>query len=206
MTRVAAGSPVGVSEGEATRARIQEAAKKLIAIQGFAATTVRQIARKVSIKGGSLYYHFKGKDEILFAIFDVGNRVLLDAGRSVLAESLENTPAILQRLIEEHVKILVTDPAQFMVVTRELNRLTGERRKKIMAQRKEYESLWQEALARGIREGTIRKCNVKVVSYGLIACLNGVAYWFNPEGPLEIEEIGAEYGRMLLNGLLVRRA
>jgi hypothetical protein len=42
---------------------------------------------------------------------------------------------------------------------------------------------------------------VKVVSYGLIALLNGVASWFDPRGPLSIERIADEYTDVLLEGL-----
>ncbi len=44
----------GGGEVSATRGEIQEAAKRLIALQGFTGTTVRQIARNVRMKGGSL--------------------------------------------------------------------------------------------------------------------------------------------------------
>lgn len=190
-----------MSEASLTRREIQEAAKRLIAVQGFAATTVRQIARKVSMKGGSLYYHFGGKDEILFSILDEGNRLLLEAAERVMKQDLRDAPSILRRLIQEHMRILAEDPAQFMVVTRELNRLKGERRQRILAQRGQYEHLVQGVINQGIKEKTIRPCNVKVVSFGLIAFLNGVAYWFKPEGGLSIERIAEEYSRVLLQGL-----
>ena len=184
-----------------TRRDIKEAAKRLIAVQGYTATTVRQIARKVSMKGGSLYYHFGGKEEILFAILDEGNRLLLDASGQVLKLNLKDAPEVLRRLIQEHIRILAEDPAQFMVVTRELNRLKGERRQRIMAQRDQYEEVIQNVLTKGIKEKSIRPCNVKLVSYGVISFLNGVAFWYRPGGRLSIERIAEEYSQVLLDGL-----
>lgn len=189
------------NEASATHDEIQEAAKRLFAAQGFTATTVRQIARKVSMKGGSLYYHFGGKDEILLAILDEGNRRLLEAADQVLKRNLTDEPSVLRELIHEHIRILAEDPAQFMVVTRELNRLKGGPRQRIMAQRERYERVIQRVLERGIRKKTIRPCDVKVVSFGLIASLNGVAYWFKPEGRLSIRQIAKEYSRVQLEGL-----
>lgn len=186
---------------ELKRRAIQRAAKELIASQGFTATTIRQIARRVSMKGGSLYYHYTGKNEILFAILDEGNRRLLDAADRVTRSKSRDAPGLLRRLVHEHVRILADDPAQFMVVTRELKRLKGARRGEIMAQRDRYERIIQGVLHQGIRDRTIRRCNVKVVSYGLIAFLNGVASWFNPDGALSIERIADEYADVLLEGL-----
>lgn len=190
-------------EGDAalTRQAIKEAAKTLFANQGFAATTVRQIARKVSMEAGSLYYHFSGKEEILFAIFDEGNRRLLDAAGEVMHSEAKDAPATFRRLVLEHMRVLASDPAQFMVVTRELNRLRGERRRKVMAQREQYERIVQGLLSRGIQERTFRECNVKVVSFGLIAMLNGVAYWFRSDGKLSMDKIAELYSKTLLDGL-----
>lgn len=191
------------SEGglDQTKRRIQQAAKELIASQGYTATTIRQIARRVSMKGGSLYYHYAGKNEILFALLDEGNRRLLNAADRVMKSGLPDAPSLLRGLVYEHVRILAGDPAQFMVVTRELKRLKGGRHREIMTQRDRYERIIQDVLRIGIRERTIRRCNVKVVSYGLIALLNGVASWFNPRGPLSIDRIAEEYAEVLLEGL-----
>lgn len=200
MNRIAArGSVAG--DPDATRRDILQAAKRLIAIQGFHATTVRQIARKVSMKGGSLYYHFANKDEILFALFDEGNRRLLEAAHRVLALGLNGAPRILRKLIQEHMCVLAGDQAQFMVVTRELHQLKGARRERIMAQRDEYDRIVRGVIEQGIKEGSFKPCNAKIVSYGLIAWLNGVAYWFSPSGSLTIEHIASEYSRVLFTGL-----
>ena len=190
-----------MSELSLTRQEIKEAAKRLIAAQGYAATTVRQIAREVSMKGGSLYYHFGGKDEILFSILDEGNRLLLDMAERVLELDLKDSLEILRRLIHEHIRILAMDPAQFMVVTRELRRLKGERLQRIMTQRDQYEWTIQKVLSQGIKEKSIRPCNVKIISYGVIAFLNGIAYWYKPGGQLAIDRIAEEYSHVLLDGL-----
>ncbi len=183
------------------REEIKAAAKRLFAEQGFAATTIRQIAARANLEGGSLYYHFPDKLAILYAILDEGNRELLEMADRVLGAGDASVPRRLRELILGHVRILANDTARFMVVVRELSELTGERRERIMAQRKQYESAVQELLARGIREGTLRECDVKVVGFGLIALLNGVAFWFRPHGRASIEQIGDEYARAFLEGL-----
>ncbi len=183
------------------REEIKTAAKHLFAEQGFAATTIRQIAGRANLEGGSLYYHFPDKLAILYAILDEGNRELLDMADRVLHEGDASVPERLRELILGHVRILAKDTARFIVVVRELSELSGERRTAIMAQRKRYERAVQELLARGIRDGTLRQCDVKVIGFGLIALLNGVAFWFRPQGRASIEEIGGEYARAFLEGL-----
>jgi AcrR family transcriptional regulator len=56
---------------EATsRERILEASLDLFARQGYAATTMRQIAAVVGMRAPSLYNHFAGKEAILSALID----------------------------------------------------------------------------------------------------------------------------------------
>jgi AcrR family transcriptional regulator len=58
------------SEDFSTRQRILEAALELFARQGFAATSVRELARAVGLRESSLYNHFASKDAIFHALVD----------------------------------------------------------------------------------------------------------------------------------------
>lgn len=185
------------------REEIKAVAKQLCAEHGFAATSIRQIAARVNLESGSLYYHFPDKLEILYAILDEGNRELLDMVDRVFETDDASAPGRLRQLILGHVRILAKDPARFMVVVRELGELNGLRQARIMTQRKRYEKIVQDLLTSGINDGTLRDCNVKVVSFGLISLLNGVAFWFRPHGAASIDEIGEEYARALLDGLRI---
>ncbi|MEU4195445.1 helix-turn-helix domain-containing protein [Kribbella sp. NPDC026611] len=56
--------------GPGTRAAIQRVALELFTRKGYEATTLREIADELGIQKPSLYYHFKGKADILQALFD----------------------------------------------------------------------------------------------------------------------------------------
>ncbi len=56
------------TKGESTRLAIEDAAKELFLEQGYAATSMRQIADKAGLALGGIYNHFKSKDEIFEAI------------------------------------------------------------------------------------------------------------------------------------------
>ena len=57
-------SSVPQSKGERTRAAILEAAYDLFLAQGFAATSMRQIAARAGLALGGIYNHFTGKEAI----------------------------------------------------------------------------------------------------------------------------------------------
>ena len=54
-----------------TRTRIIKAATKLFAEQGYQQTTIAEIAREVGLAEGSIYEHFRGKEDLLLTIPDV---------------------------------------------------------------------------------------------------------------------------------------
>ncbi|MEW2354284.1 helix-turn-helix domain-containing protein [Spirillospora sp. NPDC029432] len=57
------------STGPATRDLLLDAALELFARQGFAATTVRQIAARVGVRDSAIYGHFPSKQAIYDALF-----------------------------------------------------------------------------------------------------------------------------------------
>ena len=57
-------------KSEATRARIVDIAMKLFLDQGFEKTTMREIAAAAGMAPGAAYYHFRTKDEIVFAFYE----------------------------------------------------------------------------------------------------------------------------------------
>ena len=64
-----------------TRKKILEAATELFALKGFNAVSMRDIAKAVGIKMGSIYYYYEGKEALLHAIltaFESGYRHYFD--------------------------------------------------------------------------------------------------------------------------------
>lgn len=58
----------GISKGERTRQAILDAAHILIIEQGYAATSMRQIAERAGLALGGIYNHFSSKEDIFRAI------------------------------------------------------------------------------------------------------------------------------------------
>lgn len=65
-----------------TRAKLFEAAASLIAAQGLHATTVDQIVERAGVAKGTVYYHFKSKDELFQAHLVEGLKQLADTLRA----------------------------------------------------------------------------------------------------------------------------
>src|SRR5438445_9763814 len=58
------------AKGEATKSRIVETAKQLFYLQGFSNTSMDDIIKKSGVKKGNLYFYFKSKDGLGYAVLD----------------------------------------------------------------------------------------------------------------------------------------
>lgn len=109
--RAAGGRPRRRLAPEVRRSQIMEAAVRLFARKGFARSTTRQIAREAGVAEGTIYRHFRSKEEILFSFLEAtAFRTLGDmvsrAGQRGDAETLGDILRSRLELGERHAALL----------------------------------------------------------------------------------------------------
>jgi AcrR family transcriptional regulator len=77
--------------GEDTRGRILDAAERLFADRGFAATSIRDVTAEAGVNLAAVHYHFGSKDDLVMAVFE---RVLVpsNADRLTMMKEAEMRP------------------------------------------------------------------------------------------------------------------
>ncbi|XID92257.1 TetR/AcrR family transcriptional regulator [Paenibacillaceae bacterium WGS1546] len=75
-----------VKEAEQRRNEILDAADVLFAQKGFDGTSTSDILDKVGIARGTLYYHFKSKEDMMDALIERYNARLLSAAQEIAAD------------------------------------------------------------------------------------------------------------------------
>src|SRR5919198_4830078 len=95
------------------RQAIEDVASDLFRERGYAATSIRDIARALSVRGASLYAHVTSKEDVLWAIVDrAASRFEAAADRAESdAESRRpGDPAeAIAALIRAHVGVITSD-------------------------------------------------------------------------------------------------
>lgn len=84
-----------VKEAEKRRSEILDAAEKLFSEKGFDGTSTNDILDEVGIARGTLYYHFKAKEDILDAMIDRITGRLIQKAKKIAAK--KELP-VMQRL------------------------------------------------------------------------------------------------------------
>src|SRR6476659_1746403 len=61
-----------------TKAKLLDAAFRRLATEGYAALSMREIARDAGVNHALINYHFCSKDQLVIAVLDEANRQLLE--------------------------------------------------------------------------------------------------------------------------------
>jgi|GEM_PF-4166234 len=112
-------------EARNTRERILDAALELFAAQGFAGTSLRQIAQVVGIKESAIYAHFESKEAVFRTFCEqmVTPVVLIQGllGSELAVVALRDPEAVLRQLAQRIIEMWNTPRARlfFSVMMRE---------------------------------------------------------------------------------------
>ncbi len=173
------------------RRRLLDAAAARFVEQGYAATTLRQIAGDVGIQAGSIYHHFASKEELFAAVLDEGIVVMQDAFDRADPTLVGHVRAHLGALFEHgpytaaHVTAFFTAPP-------------GVRRAAV-AIRDAYESKWQALLA-----DLLPHCSdseVQLRRLILFGSMNTTIEWFDPGGTVTLDELADVIAGQFLDGV-----
>ena len=129
-----------VTRSERTRRAVLEAAEKLFAERGFAATRLEDIAERVGIKRASIVYYFKDKRELYEAVLD---SVLGGLQRALIAELSrhEDLAMRIEAAVSVWVDYVGSRPTLARLILREVANATPEKRGRLLRHTAPFQEL-----------------------------------------------------------------
>ncbi|MDO7851269.1 TetR/AcrR family transcriptional regulator [Hymenobacter convexus] len=183
------------------KAQIDRTATALFRAQGFAATSMRELATALGLEAGSLYSHIKSKEEILHRVcFALADSFF--AGFAAATQEAAPVAAQLRQAIVAHVRVLTDDSAASAVFLHEWRHLSEPARSEFLALRDRYEGAFRELIARGVAAGELHTPDPAFAALTLLASLNWLPSWYRPEGKLSPDDIAHRLAEQLLSGLV----
>jgi len=167
------------------KARILDAAADAFMRQGFADTTVDEIADAVGATKGLIYYHYRSKFDIFLAVYEQGMQQVRER-----VEPFATGPGVgrerLESMAVAHVVNLMHDPSYHYVVhqgvrDQESTALKVRQRDALIALnelRRDYELLFRSVVAEGVADGSLRQIDVNLTTRVLLSSLNAVDVWY----------------------------
>lgn len=183
------------SHSDITGPRIQAAALQLFARHGYAAVSMRQIAKEVGVQAGALYNYTPDKQSMLFRLMKNHMDDLLNARAE---QDLEADPLTrLKAFVGFHIRFHLERPDEVFIAYMELRNLSPENFATIEELRKRYEDDLEGILRDGVEAGVLVVPDTKIATLAVIAMLNGVMTWYRSGGRLSLDEVEVIYWDMV---------
>lgn len=187
------------------REMILRQAAELFAVQGVAATTVREIADAAGILSGSLYHHFASKDDIVGAVLSTFLTELRERYDDILSSG-GNAAERLHGLVVASLQTVAANPRATEIYQNDAHRLfAGNGYPYVEESAKAVRAAWVGLLEEGRATGAFRDDVPVKVMYPLLR--DGLwltARWFRPTKAYGHEQLAADYWRIFCDGLSAR--
>jgi len=183
--------------------RVLDAAAKIFRVCGYAGTTMRAIADEADLKAGSIYYHYKSKDELIAAVLDIAIESVTEAVKTALAE-LPETATGRQRVetaIRAHLGAIIENGDYTLATRRVAGQVPEAIRIHNRVQRDSYATIWQDILTEAHARGEFRTpASLTLSRLFILGALNWTVEWYKPERR-PIEDVARDFASFVLDGL-----
>lgn len=183
---------------------IVDAAAHLFSEQGYAATSIQDIADSVGLLKGSLYHYIHTKEDLLEAVIQEAHHHTASLGLEALeveGDALEK----LRYVVRRHLSGAAGNLAKVRVFYRESKFLPPDRLEQVLASRDTYEHSLRQIIAAGKEEGSLAPhLDPTLTAIAILAILNSVQQWFRPDGPKSLDEVTASFTDLILRSVSVR--
>lgn len=177
-----------VSDPASARGRLLHEAAGLFRDKGYERTTVRDLAAAVGIQSGSLFHHFRTKEEILKAVMVETirlNTALMQAAVDAAGSHHEKLRALVRAELES---INGQTGEAMAVLVFEWRSLSEASQAEVLELRDIYEALWLDVLG-ALSADKILLADPFVVRRMLTGALSWTVTWYRPGGGLSLDDL-----------------
>ena len=167
--------------------------------RGYDGSSLDQVARAAGITKASIYYHARGKEELLLR----GAGRAFDALFAVLEEPEAAKGRAVRRLkhvVRRTIEITIAMTPEVALLLRVRGNTRAERR--LLERRREFDRLMAEMFAAAQTEKSIRgDVDARLATRLLFGMLNSITEWYRREGALQASEIADAVFKIAFDGL-----
>jgi AcrR family transcriptional regulator len=184
---------------------ILDAAGQVFNEKGYQAARIEDIAGRVGILRGSLYYYIDSKEDLLYALSVAGHMSGLSTIEEDEVTRSADAPARLAAFIERWMAMMPSHPEYSPITERDVRFLSEERRAVVTEMRIEMHGYARRIFEQGIAEHDFDpSIDPGVATNSLFELLNSTIRWFRPSGRLSHADVGEYYKQLVLRGVLTR--
>lgn len=162
--------------GESRRQAVLDTAAAMFASKGYAGTSIRSITASVGMFPGSIYCHFKSKEELLLAVYREGVARFEAAIEEALNQSMGDPWMAIEAACTAHLSILLDGGDYARIVSPEFVRSFPPGMLPVLnAERDRYERHFEKLIAALPLDPAVDRWLIKVALFG---SLNWSQTWY----------------------------
>lgn len=184
----------------ATSVNIRRTALEMFASEGYDATSIRDIAANVGIRGASMYNHFTSKEAILWDLTQSALQSLAaywhEEQKQLVAAS--DPESKLRAFVRSSVRFHAENRTAARVVNSQLHRLAPDHYAQAVKRRYAYEQELTRIVEECLHTGRHSVPDKQITVFAILQMTAAIAGWFDPAGPLTVDELSRVYAQLAL--------
>jgi AcrR family transcriptional regulator len=183
---------------ESQRDRILKAAATCFNQKGYSGTSLKDVSRHLGLTDAALYYYVKNKEELVYQCY-LRAAIL---GREAMERAVSEGNSGLEQArlyIRYHIGIMVGDEGPLAIMS-EIPSLKRGHRNEILDVSRRHSAGFEEILDRGIEDGSIAPCDVRMTGNAIMGAINWIPKWFHGKADMAADILD-EFPEILTRGL-----
>jgi AcrR family transcriptional regulator len=197
-----------VRRGGGRRDRRPELIAAAIAVfheKGYASASIEDIAAAIGVRKGSVYHYIDSKEDLLARIFEQSDEQSFGLMQEIRALDLPATER-LHAFARMWTLWYMANIERAAVYLRDWKHLTGPRRDKVRAVRREYLDRVEAMVEDVKRDGKADPAlDTRFASFFLFSVINGLVAWYRRDGTEPAEVIAEAYAEMIVGTIVGTR-
>ncbi len=182
----------------AQRDRILKAAARCFNEKGYSGTSLKDVSRHLGLTDAALYYYVRSKEELVYRCY----LRAAELGSEAVARAVDEGQTGFEQArlyLGYHVEIMVGERGPVAIMS-EIPSLKAPHREEILELSRRHSLAFEEILGRGIADGSIADCDVRMTGNAIMGAVNWIPKWFHG-GTALAGDIIAEFPDILTRGL-----
>ncbi len=187
-------------------ARMEEilaCAAELFYEKGYHATTIEDVARKVGMLKGSLYYYIRSKEDLLYELL-LGIIVQGLEHASKAIEGIADPTERLEKAVEAQIEHIIQNQTYVGLFLHEFDTLSGKRQKHIQEEMVKYQKIFVDTIREGQKQGQFVDSDALLLTDAVLGMTNWIYRWYPGTRNPSLEGVKQAFISFIMNGIKKR--
>ncbi len=204
-SRAAPGRASGVAKESERRKDIIDRAAPILMREGYKGISMNELARQLHLTKPGLYYHFKDKQELLYASMNHSMDFIEKMSLQATMGTRDNQERLREIIYQHALRVALSERkgALTTLIVDDVSFLRSEDRRVITQRKRAYFELVRATVTQLKKEGRLRKrIDPAVATFTILGMVMWLTKWYEPSGRLRAEEVAGQIADMALAALV----